>query len=132
MRASDGSARCSAVNCRYLPTAAKHRRSYTGRRKIVALEQQGKVAHLRKRIRGVVDDIELRLVALPLTEAFESIETASTIGSSNGTTAIPARSINSCRMGIELPPLRETNMISVSSSVMAEIKHMGVEMIARR
>ena len=71
-------------------------------------------------------------LALSLAVALKASNAASAIGSSNGTTAIPERSINSCRVGMELLPLREISTICVSNNVTAEISRSGAEMIARR
>jgi hypothetical protein len=44
----------------------KKRWAYVGRSEVVAFEEQGKVARLGERVGRAVDDVELRLVALPL------------------------------------------------------------------
>ena len=54
---------------------------------------------------------ELHEVGSQLRRASKAV---SALGSSNGTTITPARSIRSCRMGMEWLPLRETRTICVS------------------
>lgn len=52
----------------------RERRSYIRRSEIIALEQQGQVAGLGECVGRTIDDVELRLVTLPLAKELEGVE----------------------------------------------------------